>query len=102
MDNDQIQAALRQNELGCIRYQRDQLTEAEQLFDGALKHSQEALGSTHPLTLRVAYNLGNVYYCQKRLVEAEKMYKRAMGNSEEDIGPMFTSPLDAAHSLGAL
>lgn len=44
--NSRVQAALQQNELGFIRYQRDQLTEAEQMFDGALKASQEAPAST--------------------------------------------------------
>lgn len=72
------------------------------MFDGALKELQEAPGSTHPLTMRVAYNLGNVYYRQNRPVEAEQMYKWEMRDSEQEIGPMFTLPLDAAHTQGAL
>jgi tetratricopeptide (TPR) repeat protein len=90
------------NLLGRLYADQGKLSEAEKMYERALRGSEEALGPDHTSTLNIVNNLGLLYTNQGKLAEAEQMYERALRGSEEALGPNHTSTLDTVNNLGLL
>jgi tetratricopeptide (TPR) repeat protein len=88
--------------LGLLYADQGKLSEAEKMYERALRGYEEALGPSHTSTLGTVNNLGNLFADQGKLGEAEKMYKRALRGHEEALGPTHTSTLDTVNNLGLL
>jgi tetratricopeptide (TPR) repeat protein len=88
--------------LGNLYVDQGKLSEAEQMYEWALRGQEEAFGPTHMPTLQTVNNLGILYYNQGKLGQAEQMYKRALQGKEETFGPHHTSTLDTVNNLGNL
>ena len=88
--------------LGNLYADQGKLTEAEYMYERALRGYEKALGPNHTSTLQTVNNLGALYAGQGKLVEAENMYQRALHGYEKAWGLEHTSTLDTVNNLGAL
>ncbi|KAH7372236.1 hypothetical protein BKA66DRAFT_423213 [Pyrenochaeta sp. MPI-SDFR-AT-0127] len=88
--------------LGNLYADQGKLDEAEQMYERALRGTEEALGPKHTSTLDTVNNLGLLYADQGKLSEAEQMYERALRGTEEALGPKHTSTLQTVNNLGSL
>ncbi|KAE9372964.1 HET-domain-containing protein [Stipitochalara longipes BDJ] len=86
--------------LGNLYADQGKLTEAEQMYERALRGREKALGAEHTLTLDTVNNLSLLYADQGKLAEAEQMYERALRGYEQALGAEHTSTLDI-QALGA-
>ncbi|KAH8669617.1 hypothetical protein BGZ60DRAFT_38520 [Tricladium varicosporioides] len=90
------------NCLGILYWNQGKLSEAEEMYQRALKGRYKALGSEHTSTLETINNIGVLYHDQGKLPEAEEMYQRALKGSEKAFGAEHTSTLDTINNLGIL
>jgi tetratricopeptide (TPR) repeat protein len=88
--------------LGNFYQEQGKLSEAERMYEPALRGKEAALGSDHTSTLGAVTSLGALYQRQGKLVEAERMYQRALRGYEEALGPNHTSTLKVVSNLGSL
>ncbi|KAK3996395.1 kinesin light chain 1, partial [Cladorrhinum sp. PSN332] len=88
--------------IGQLFADQDRLSDAEAIYQRALKGYEKALGPDHTSTLHTVNNLGLLYLDQGRLGEAEAMYQRALEGKEKALGPDHTSTLDTVNNLGIL
>ena len=73
--------------LGILYADQGRLTEAESMYQRALKGKEKALGQDHTSTLNTVNNLGLLYADQGRLIEAELIYQRALEGFRVALGP---------------
>ncbi|KAK4182502.1 hypothetical protein QBC35DRAFT_457232 [Podospora australis] len=90
------------DELGNLYSDQGRLSDAEAMFERALRGYEKALGPEHTSTLTTVHNLGNLYRDQGRLSDAEAMFERALRGKEKALGPEHTSTLTTVHALGIL
>ncbi|KAK4141202.1 uncharacterized protein C8A04DRAFT_39242 [Dichotomopilus funicola] len=88
--------------LGNLYMDRGRLSDAEAVYERALRGWEKGLGPEHTSTLDTVNNLGNLYKDQGRLSDAEAMYERALQGKEKALGPEHTSTLDTVNNLGNL
>ncbi|KAI9763143.1 MAG: hypothetical protein M1840_000908 [Geoglossum simile] len=72
--------------LGYLFNDQSKLTEAEQMYERALRGREKALGAEHTSTLETVHNLGSLYVDQGKLALAEQMYERALRGYEMALG----------------
>jgi tetratricopeptide (TPR) repeat protein len=72
--------------LGNLYAAQGKLSEAEQMYERALRGREDALEPTHTSTLDTVNNLGILYANQGKLDEAEQMYERALRGYEAALG----------------
>ncbi|KAJ6109144.1 hypothetical protein N7486_001378 [Penicillium sp. IBT 16267x] len=84
---------------GVLYMDQGRHTEAEAMYERALRGHEKALGPEHASTVKVVHNLGNLYRDQGRLAEAEAMYKRALQGYEKASEPVLTLWLEIASNL---
>ena len=90
------------NCLGNLYADQGRLSDAEAMYERALRGREKALGPEHTSTLDAVNNLGNLYAGQGRLSDAEAMYGRALRGYEKALGPEHTSTLSTVSNLGNL
>jgi tetratricopeptide (TPR) repeat protein len=90
------------NGLGMLYNDQSKFSEAEKMYERALRGKEEVLGSTHTSTLETVANLGVLHGKQGKLAEAENMYKRALRGQEELPGSIHYSTLYTVNNLGVL
>ena len=88
--------------LGLLYADQGRLSDAEAMYERALRGYEKALGPEHTSTLSTVNNLGNLYKDQGRLSDAEAMYERALQGYEKALGPEHTSTLSTVNNLGIL
>ncbi|KAL4744554.1 hypothetical protein BDW72DRAFT_208926 [Aspergillus terricola var. indicus] len=81
---------------------KQELEEAEEVYQRALAGYQKALGSDHTSTLNTVGNLGNLYKNQGKLEEAEEMYQLALAGYQKVLGPDHLKTRLVASSLLSL
>ncbi|KAK4118476.1 TPR-like protein [Parathielavia appendiculata] len=86
--------------LGNLFLYQGRLSDAEAMYERALRGYEKALGREHTSTLNTVNNLGNLYNTQGRLSDAEAMYERALRGYEKALGPEHTSTVDTVNNLG--
>ena len=77
-------------------------SDAEAMYERALRGYEKAWGPEHTSTLNTVNNLGILYKNQGRLSDAEAMYERALRGKEKAWGLEHTSTLDTVNNLGNL
>ncbi|RDW56928.1 HET-domain-containing protein [Coleophoma crateriformis] len=87
--------------LGNLYSDQGKLTQAEEMYERALKGYEKALGPDHTSTLNTVNNLGLLYADQGKLVQAEEMYERALKGTEKALGPDHTSTLSTGKLVQA-
>lgn len=75
---------------GDLYTDQGKLTEAERMYERALREYEETLGPNHTSTLGTINNLGRLYVDQGKLGDAKNMYERALRGYEEALGPSHT------------
>ncbi len=80
--------------LGNLYSFQGRLSEAEAMYERALRGYEKALGAKHTSTLDTVNNLGLLYRSQSRLREVEAMYERALRGYQKALGAEHTSTLD--------
>ena len=88
--------------LGCLFSDQGRLSDAEAMYERALRGYEKAWGPEHTSTLATVNNLGLLYTDQGRLSDAEAMYGRALRGDEKGWGPEQTSTLATVNNLGTL
>ncbi|KAI1172528.1 kinesin light chain [Nemania sp. FL0916] len=88
--------------LGMLYYRQKKLERAEEMYQGALRGYEKALGPDHRVTLHTINNLGVLYDNQGKLKKAEDMYQRALQSSKKSLGPDHLDTLDIVHNFGVL
>ncbi len=82
------------NNLGGLYIDQGRLSEAEDMYQRALRGKEKARGSEHISTLDIVNNLGSLYKSQGRLSQAEDMYQRVLGRrGRKALGLEHTSTL---------
>jgi len=66
---------------------RGRYTEAEPLYQRAIRIREQLLGPEHPDVATSLYGLANLYLDQGRYAEAEPLYQRAIRIREQFLGP---------------
>ena len=72
--------------LGNLHEHQGRLSDAEAMYERALRGYEKALGPEHTSTLDTVNNLGRLYADQDRLSDAEAMYERALRGYEKALG----------------
>jgi tetratricopeptide (TPR) repeat protein len=88
--------------LGMLYCDQSKFSEAEELYNRALRGMENTLGSSSESTLRLIGDMGTLYDEQGKLSEAKKMYERALRGKEEVLGSTHTSTLETVNDLGIL
>lgn len=88
--------------LGIVYKVQGRLSDAEAMFERALRGYEETLGPEHKSTLNIVGNLGLLYVKQGRLSDAESIYERVLQGMENGLGRGDTSTLNTVHNLGIL
>ena len=78
---------------------KDELAEAEKMYQRALQEREKALGADHTLTLDTVRSLGLFYTNHGMLAEAEKLYQRALQGYEKMLGVDHISTLNTVYNL---
>jgi hypothetical protein len=82
--------------------QQGKQEEALKLYEGALSILYRALGTWHPVTMRVIINTAVVYCANKRCEEAEAMLRNILTTQEQAYGvkdPRLARALSAYASI---
>src|SRR5215468_2886715 len=82
-------------------YQQGHYTEAEKLFEAALKVA-EGFGPRDPSLAKSLNELAAVYYAQGKYAEAEPLYQRALVIWEKVLGPERPGVATSLNNLGEL
>lgn len=89
-------------DLGILYHTQGKLTQAEQMYQAALKGFEKALGPDHTPTLDVVNYLGFIYMLQGKVTEAEQIFQRVMKGYKKAFGLEHTSIIDMFNALGSL
>jgi tetratricopeptide (TPR) repeat protein len=88
--------------LGYLYAGQGRLSDAEAMFERALRGYEKAIGPEHTSTLETVNSLGVLYENQGRLSDAEAMYERALCGKEKVLGLEHASTLGVVNNLGDL
>ncbi len=90
------------NQIAYFFYIQYQFSEAEPLFERALRILERVLGAEHPDTAGLLNNLATLYESQGRYAEAESLYERALGICERVLGAEHPDTAQSLNNLAAL
>jgi serine/threonine-protein kinase len=88
--------------LGAVRYERGQYTEAERYYRDALAITEGWYGKEHFKTGSNLTMLGRSLQMQQRLDDASEILKRAVAIQERVFGPVHPRVASAVNDLGAV
>lgn len=81
---------------------RARYTEAEPLYQRALRIREKLLGPEHPLVAFPLVGLANLYKEQDKYAEAEPLYQQALRIWEQHLGPQHHETAEIIHNLARL
>ncbi len=80
------------NNLAILLQQQGQLEKAKGMFERTLQGYKNALGDSHPVTLRAMNNLAN-------LLKAEGLYERTVEGREKALGDSYPDTLSTVNKV---
>ena len=90
------------HKVGLYLNERGQYTEAEPLFQSALRIQEQVLGPEHPGTATTLNDLAYLYKNQGRYIEAEPLFQRSLRIQEQVLGPEHSSTATTLSNLAYL
>jgi len=97
-----LEAARLLNQAGYYLYERARYTEAEPLYQRALKICEQQVGPQHPNTAQSLNNLASLYDDQGKYERAESLYQRALAIREQQLGPQHPHTAQSLNNLALL
>jgi tetratricopeptide (TPR) repeat protein len=85
-----------------LYYAQGKYTEAEALYQRALKMREQVLGPQHPDVANSLNNLAWLYSALGKYAEAEPLYQRALKICEQVLGPDHPHSVTCRNNLAAL
>jgi len=98
---DRLGEASTLNKLALLYRAQGRFSEAEPLFQQALKIYQTALGATHPNVASVLVNLALLYQAQGRFSEAEPLFQQALKIYQTALGATHPEVAQVLSNLGS-
>lgn len=95
-------AARIKSNLGALHHIQREYTEAEQLYEEALRMTEQALGPRHQYVAVDLNNLASLHQIRGAYDEAEAFYERSLSIKEETLSPRHPDVAIGLHNLASL
>ncbi|MDX6405799.1 MAG: hypothetical protein QOH70_3254 [Blastocatellia bacterium] len=102
LGKEHLEVASSLNDLGDVRYRKDDLDGAEQAYQRALNIREKLLKPLDPDIAASLDGLGLVYYAQRNYDKADPLLRRALGIWEKALGPLNPNVAEPLDSIGGI
>ena len=101
-DRSDLDVAANLNNQASLSYAEGELDAAEPLYKRALEIYETVVGSNHPSSSSVRYNLAGLYIQQGRDEAAQSLYEHILGFGAQPEGRHRQNPAEVLNNLGVL